>query len=268
MAAVIFEPVSPNPRVISTSDFAEDGKRMLKEGYLAIGSAEFTWSGSPTDAQIIKKAREVGADVVVYKSKYDHTEKGVQQMLGVIPGTTYTTTSSGYANAYGTGNYTTQAYGSNGTYAYGTGSYSGSAYGSYHETSTATTDPQFYTYSVPYTAHVYYYGMVFYRRTKPPILGAHNTVLDEETQKVLGRNTGALVTVVVNNSPAFLANLMPGDVIIQMGIYEVTSPDTLSAALAQLADSHTTVTLLRNGIENSVSIKLNPIPIATPTDKS
>lgn len=267
IAAIVFELPSQNPRVFSTSDFAADGKRMLKEGFLPIGSADFTWSGSPTEAQIIKKAREVGADVVLYKSKYDHTETGVRPALGVIPGTTSTTTSSGTANAYGSGSYSASAYGSNGVYAYGSGTYSGSAYGSYQGSTTTTTDPQFYTYNVPYSAQVNSYGMAFYRHAKPPILGAHNVVLDEQAQKALGRNTGALVTVVVNNSPAFLSNLMPGDVITQVGQYQVTSPDALGAALGQLADSPTTVTFIRNNVEQAVAVKLNPIPVASQPSK-
>lgn len=264
VAAVIFEPPSPSPRIIATSDFNTDGKQMLMEGFLPIGSAEFTWSNSPTDAQIIKKAQEVAADVVLFNSKYDHTETGVRTMLGVIPGSSSTTTSSGSANAFGSGSYSASAYGSNGAYAYGSGTYSGSAYGSYYGATTTTTDPQFYTYNVPYSAQVYYYGMVFYRRAKPPILGAHNVVLDEQTRKNLGRNTGALVTAVVNNTPAFRANLMPGDVIIQVGQYQVNSPDDLGMALNELADMQTEVIFIRNGQEQRVPVKLNPKPLMPP----
>lgn len=261
VAELILEPPSKSPRVISSSNFVDDIISLRKEGYIAIGASEFTWSRVPTEAQILKKASEVRADMVLYSSKYDHTETGVTTALGVIPGTSSTTTTSGHASAYGSGSYSASAYGSGG-YAYGTGSYSGSAHGSYYGSTTTTTDPQLYTYNVPYTAHVYYYGIVFFRKAKPPILGAHNVVLDDETRKSLGRNTGAKVTVVVNNSPAFVSNIMPNDVITQIGQYAVNSPDDLGAALGALAGTNTSLTYIRGGTEYTVGVKLNPMPTA------
>jgi S1-C subfamily serine protease len=61
---------------------------------------------------------------------------------------------------------------------------------------------------------------------------------------------------------------MPGDVIIQIGQYPVNSPDDLGAALGALAGTQTTLTFIRNSIEQVVIVKLNPIPLVSqPTGK-
>lgn len=258
---VMLEPSASNPKVRITSDFATDVKQLLQDGYVLIGGAAFSWSNSPSEEKLSAKALEVGADVVVFNSTYSHMETGVKPIVGVTPGSTSTTTSSGYASVHGTANYTASAYGSGG-YVYGSGSATASAYGSYSGYSTTTTDPQFYTYYVPYQQQVNSYQIGFFRKSKPPVFGVYALALDDETRQQIQRNTGALVSLVVNSSPAFSSNILEGDIITRIGDYAVELPDDIQHLANRYAASTAAVELIRDGkiLSCDVSFGNSPTP--------
>ncbi len=257
--AAFFEPSSTTPRVMVTEDYDGDLLRLGEQGYWVVGISNFTWSGMPTQQQLSKKALEVGADIVLYNSEYSHTEEGVRPVLGVVPGSSTTVSSSGSANLNAYGSASASAYGSGG-YAYGTGSYTGHGYGNYYETSTISTPPQFYTYYVPYSARVNQFQVAFLRRGKRPILGIRGMPIPEEMRAALQRNTGVFVWLVQNSTPAFRANLLAGDVIVGIGDRGVSSPEDLSQVLFTHAGQPVDIRFIRNGQEMSVSATLNPLP--------
>lgn len=145
--------------------------------------------------------------MAIWASEYSHTEQGVRPIFTYIPGQTYTTTHYGTttANIYGTGGY-----------AYGYGTYSG--------TSTTTTPDTLDTQYVPYQRRIYNHGASFWRRTKPAVFGAIFSPVPEDLRNTLQRNTGAYVMLVMLDSPAFKANIMRGDVVIQLADKPVSSP--------------------------------------------
>lgn len=73
----------------------------------------------------------------------------------------------------------------------------------------------------------------------------------------LGRNTGALVEVVRQNSPAAAANILPGDVVIEIADTPIRDGAHAAEVMRSTnpADGRCTVKLLRNGAERSVVLR-------------
>lgn len=74
----------------------------------------------------------------------------------------------------------------------------------------------------------------------------------------LGRNTGALVEVVRQSSPAAAANILPGDVVIEIADTPIRDGSHAAEVMRSTspADGRCTVKLLRNGSERSVVLRL------------
>lgn len=78
----------------------------------------------------------------------------------------------------------------------------------------------------------------------PGPLGLYVELIPADRRGPLKRNTGAYVTAVAEESTAFFANILPGDVIIAAGDAEVRTPKDLDAVQAGVV-----LTVLRDGGE-------------------
>jgi len=235
------EPFSNNPQIFTGSnDPMTDSQHMLEKGYTLLGYSDFNDSKNVTQKQMMDQATNVGADMVIFYSKFSHTETGVAAFPVFTPGTTSTTNSFGQstANAYGTGGTAT-------------------AQGTYSGTSTTQTPGTFSTSYVPYQRQVYEYGASFWRKSKPAILGAVVQPLPDTLRAQLQRNTGVVIIAVMNDSPAFLANLLRGDVIIGIGDNSVSTPEEFSNALQVNKGKKVVVTFIRDGKNESLEVQLN-----------
>ena len=232
-------PPSSELRVFSSSNVQEDGRRLEEQGLVPIGFAGFR-GGIAGQQQLTAQARNVGADVVLYSSQFSHTEQGVIPWMSYQPGQTYTTQTYGTttANAYGSGGY-----------AYGSGTYSG-----YSTTSTPGT---YSTQYIPYQRQVFDQGAVFWRRMKPGVFGASFAPIPENLRTKLQRNTGVLVAVVVENSPAFKANVMRGDVITQIADKPVATVQELMDSLQSYAGQKIAFTVIRDMQTLELQVQLN-----------
>lgn len=231
-------PVSGEPRIIASSNMREDARRLEEQGYAAIGAAGFR-GGLVGQQQLVWQAKNVGAEVVLYTSQFSHTESGVAPVLSYQPGQTYTTQTYGTANA--------NAYGSGG-YAYGYGTYSG--------TSTTTTPGTLSTEYVPYSREVYDHGAVFWRRMKPGIFGARLAPIPETMRSTLQRNTGVLVDIVQIDTPAFRANILDGDVIIQIADKPVETVQQFIGLLPSYVGQKVSVKVIRGGQTLDIEVHL------------
>jgi len=61
----------------------------------------------------------------------------------------------------------------------------------------------------------------------------------------------------MNDSPAFLANLLRGDVIIGIGDNSVSTPEEFSNALQVNKGKKVVVTFIRDGKNESLEVQLN-----------
>jgi serine protease Do len=235
-------PPSSTPQIITTSaeGYAEEARRLEERGYVILGATSF-WGFNPTREQITEQATKVGADMAIWASAYSHTEQGVRPIFTYIPGQTYTTTHYGTetANIYGTGGYA-------------------SGYGTYSGTSTTTTPGTLDTQYVPYQRRIYNHGASFWRRTKPAVFGAALSPVPEDLRTTLQRNTGAYVMLIMPDSPAFKANIMRGDVVIQLADKPVSSPQELINLLSGFAGQKVSVKVLRGNQTLDIDVQLNP----------
>lgn len=78
-------------------------------------------------------------------------------------------------------------------------------------------------------------------------LGIHATLIPEAERQKLKRNTGAYVTAVDDESPAFFANIVAGDVVIAAGDRDVAVPRDLATVRPGVI-----LTVLRDGEELSI----------------
>lgn len=225
-------PPSKEPQIgiVTTATVQDECRHLVERGYALIGSAGFAGPLAPRD-QLIDQAKKVGAEVVLYGSDFSHTEEGIMPWLSYQPGQTFTT----------------QQYGTIGGYAY-----SGTA--------TTTTPGTYQTEFIPFQRQVFIQGATFWRRLKPGIFGAQFGPLPDEVRARLQRNSGVAVFAVVEGSPAFRANIMRGDVVVQISDREAATVQEGMASLDALAGQNVPVKIIRDGHTLTMDVQLNSAP--------
>ena len=100
---------------------------------------------------------------------------------------------------------------------------------------------------------------------KRPWLGASGQGVTPELARGLGlpRPEGVLIKNVVANSPAALAGLRNGDVVLSVGGHDVTSPDELRFRIATLTGN---ARMWRNGARHDLAVALTAPPEVPPRD--
>ena len=157
-----------------------------KQGYSVIGYSFFNSGRGESEENALQQGKKVGADlVVILNPKYTGS------ITNNIPITTPTTSTS-----YTTGSFT--AYGSSGTV---------NAYGS----ATTTTYGNATTY-IPVTTHRSDYGAIFFVKIRAK-LGLVVRDLNDSEIKKFNTSHGVIVSTIIKNSPAFVADILPGDYI-------------------------------------------------------
>jgi hypothetical protein len=223
-------PKEPQIAVVTRATFQEECRHLIERGYAFIGSADFAGPLASRD-QLIAQAKKVGAEVVLYDSDFSHTEEGIMPWLSYEPGQTFTT----------------QQYGTIGGYAY-----SGS--------STTTTPGTYQTEFIPYQRQVFIQGAAFWRRLKPGIFGAQFGPLPDDLRARVQRNTGVLVLAVVEGSPAFRANIMRGDIIVQISDRDASTVQEMMASLDALAGQKVPIKIIRDTQTLTMEVQLNSAP--------
>jgi hypothetical protein len=232
-------PYSGSTKIYTPANLTNDVRDLYRNGYSLIGVSAF--QGPPqANGALMSQAKKVGADIVLISSAYLGSQQAAVPWIQYNPGQTYTTTSSGTVNA--------NVWGSGG-YAYGTGNYYG--------TSTTTSPGTFNTQIIPVTVHQYQYEAAFFRKMPRPILGVLPQPLPPEIRQQLERNTGVYAWIVRDNSPAFAANILEGDVILKLNGEDVISVDDYIAKYTRLAGEKVDVQIWRNGQIKSISLQLN-----------
>ena len=237
-------PPERGPQIVTTpfAKHRDEGQRLEERGYVIIGEANFQ-GGAPTQQQLLARAKAVGAEVVLFSAEFSHTEQGVAPVFSYQPGTTSTTTQQGTvrANAFGSGGY-----------AYGSGNYSGTA--------TTTTQGTLQTQYVPYQRQIHEYGATFWKRMKTGVLGLRLGPIPDNLKATLERNTGGYVRAVTEGSPAFKANILRGDVLVQIADKSFATVEEFMAILPTYAGQKTVIKILRGSRTLDIEVQLNPQP--------
>lgn len=203
IAATRLSPPPSTPQVGHWSGTPDEAYRHFGElGYSVIGYSSFN-GGRGTEAQAIEQGKKVHADlVVVMDPRYTGTRSTV---VPIVTPTSQTSVTNGTATAYGTGRYAT-VYGTATTTTYGT-----------------------QTNLVPISTDRFDFGAIYMVKAKM-YFGAFFRDLTDEERQSLGSNRGVYVMTVVNDSPAFNADVLAGDVIVTVN-GERVSTELLRARL-------------------------------------
>lgn len=241
-------PWSGHTSVFRPTNPPEDVKDLSRKGYIVLGESAFQGAAATTEQMLLSQAKKVGADVILYIANYLGSQQTAMPWMQYNPGQTYTTTSSGVvsANAYGSGGY---AYGS----------------GTYYGTSTTSTPGTYSTQMIPITLNYYSHDALFFRKNWPPVLGTQVQPLTEDLKSTLQRNSGVLVGVVINDSPAFRANILQGDVILKIAGEDVASPQDYSEKMQKLSGQKVDIEIWRAGETKTIPVQLNVSQRPEPT---
>ena len=228
-------PPSASPVVEHAAPPGDNGQAILdsyaKRGYTMIGQSMFNSGRQENEYAAVRQAQEVGADLVlIFNPRYTGS---VTSSVPITTPTTTTSYSTGTATAYGPMGPVT-AYGSGTTTTYG-----------------STTN------YVPMTVHRSDYGAVYFVKTRIRFGVLARDLTDTERQE-LQSNKGAVVRVVVDGSPAFDADILPGDVITALDGVSVASGKALLALLPERGGKLVSLSIIRHGQRIEKSVRLNP----------
>ena len=214
-------PATQPVQVYSSSDLNKDVPAMITRGYLVVGQSSFNGtSNAASDLNLKQQAEKIGAHIVLVNSRYTHTETGAVPLTIPQNSTTYSTA---HATAIGPGGVVN---------AYGNG------------TSTTYSSQ---TVMVPFSVQRGDYAAVFMAKIKPRF-GAQFGPLDEVARKRLETNQGVVVNVVMEGSPAYLSDILPGDILLKMGDDQIQSAEHMMRTLLQKYQGQTvSFTIDRNG---------------------
>lgn len=176
--------IEPSVRA-STGDATKDADSMYAEGYIAIGYSSFNGPAQGLRGAL-EQGKKVGATYVVVSAQYAYTVSGAMPITTPTAQTSYTT---GTVNAYGSGGYAS-------------GNYSGT---------TTTYGSQ--TAYVPYSIPRYDQAAVYFAPLPRTGLGAWLRLPTDGEARALGTARARIVRSVRRGSPAYNADLLPGDVI-------------------------------------------------------
>ena len=201
-----------------------------KRGYEMIGYSMFNSGRGESEAAAVKQGQTVGADLVlIFNPQYTGS------VTSNIPITTPTSTTSyttGSATAYGSGGPVT-------------------AYGN----ATTTTYGSKTTY-IPMTVNRSDYGAVYF--FKPHFnLGAYVRDLNDAERQEMQTNQGVVVLTIVDDTPAFRADILPGDFITAIDGERVPNQVGFGKLTAARKGQLIKVSLVRRGQQLDKTVQLN-----------
>ncbi len=225
-----FEQQSAPPKMFAGTSLESDYKMMVQRGYVLLGTSSFN-AGETPDKLALAHARKIYADIVLTYFKYTETLSG--NMPLILPDTQTSTT-------YMSGN----VYGSGGGYA----NYSGNAY---------TTSYGSKTTYIPYNVRRYDYFASYWKKAKMPRFGGMILDLSDASKKALESNKGAEVGIVREGSPAFNADVLEGDIILEINNTQVTNAPHVWQLVFESKGKKTPFKIFRNGCVIEKEIVLN-----------
>jgi membrane-associated protease RseP (regulator of RpoE activity) len=200
-----------------------------RRGYAPMGTASFVSERKESDAAAVQQARTVGADLVVIAEPV-HRGSSTRNIPLTLP-TTTTAHSSGTATVYGSGG-TATAYGNATTTLYGT-----------------------QTSIIPITVNHTGYGAVFFVKQRLA-LGVHTRPLTDPERARLQSNKGVVIMNVVDGSAAYNADLLVGDIILNIDGEVVTTSEAMNALLGQKKGRTVRIKFNRDGKELEKEVTL------------
>lgn len=207
----------------SSQDLDAASQELYSQGYLLVGYAGYV-AETVVPEQLRASASKLGASLVLVSSEYLGERTTVRDV----------TTRSGGSLATA-------------------GVFSPSLAGPI--TAFTFVPGQTQTHFVPFSERQFRNQALFWRKRKPNPLGVFADYLPDPLRKELQRNTGALVIGIEPDGPAFLANILVGDVIVAIGGNPVHTPSDLQR-ISQAAQGESELEVIRNGKDVRLKVQV------------
>ena len=217
------------PKIMpSTLDASRDVAVLWEKGYRPIGESRFE-AGWNSDKDALKFAKKIGAAYVVRYSADKGTRSGT---------TTYTTHRS-----------SDSPFRVNVTGGYGRtiGTLSGTMTTRWTETE-----------SIPYSYTVYGQTAVYFSLLEKRGSGLFLIPPTKEGAEAAGTDLGGQVLAVREGSPAYNADILPGDVIIALDGQGLPTFSSFNRIIAEAGDAPILVTLYRKHVEHQIAMLIPP----------
>lgn len=211
-------------------DKPEDVKEYLKESFVVFGESNFNAGGGVSLSGLQAHGEKVGADIVLYWAGNARTTQTAMVIPHYNPGTQQTT----YLNGYGSG-----------------GSFSGTA---------TTYSPGTYSSEVvPVTVTRMDYSALFLRkRVTKPALGIRVREMTSAEASAVGTNSAVGIDLVVRHAPAFEADVMDGDYLLEIDGTKIPDVKTFLRLIETKRGQTITLLLSRRGTRITKTIRTNP----------
>ncbi|WP_448250564.1 PDZ domain-containing protein [Thalassotalea agariperforans] len=221
------ELIGPNeePQIFGSNNIDQDIRTLRSKRYIVVGYSSFN-GGYEDTKNAAAQAKRIGATVVLTNSEYTNTQSSTSALLLPNNQTTYHS-----GSVYGGGTY---------------GGYSG----------TSTT---YGTTAVPFTTHQRRYDQVavyLVKSTQKIRFGVSVNDLTPGMRTELERNTGALIDIVIEDTPAFYSNVMAGDILVSIDGQPVKNGQHAIELMAAVPESQPSSSFLviRKGEEKSIKV--------------
>ena len=211
-------------------DSPEEVKAYLRDGYAVFGESNFNAGGGVSLDSLQGQGEKVGADIVLYWAGNAQTSQSAMVIPQFNPGTQQTT----YLNGYG--------YGS---------SFSGTA--------TTYTPGTYSSQVVPVTVTRMDYSALFLRkRVTRPALGISVRGMTSAEASSVGTNSAVAIELVMRHTPAFGADVMDGDFLLEIDGAKIPDVPTFLSTIDAKRGQTITVLLSRRGTRMTKTIRTNP----------
>jgi len=213
------------PKLYSSSNIESDLEQLIMNNYVLIGYSSFN-AGNVNQHLAVEHAKAVGASLILVTSQYTNTVSGNIPLE--LPKTEKSKTK-----------------------------HSGTIGGDYFSGTSNTTTQTTKTYNIPYNTRRFDYGALYFVKNKPLTLGIYSSDIPLELRKVIKRNRGVLVKLIINDSPAFYADIIPGDVIIKIADIDINNYEEFKSVLKKYKGQKTKFEIIRDGEHQILEIQLN-----------
>jgi hypothetical protein len=223
-------PAQPRVVTVNQQNAKATYEDLRRHGYIQFAESSFyAPAAKVTNDQAIDQARTVGAALVTIGIKYHDTLSGVNSFTLPGPNQVSTVNTTGNVN----------------------GSF-------YNANSTITTPGAPQQYNIPYSVdrNDFYAGYWIHQDPKSYKFGGLLLDLPADVRSRLQRNTGVWCPIVVVGTPAFLANVMDGDVIVKINGIDVTDQASFRQQLEQFSGQPVTFDVIRGTSPMSVKMTL------------
>lgn len=233
------------PAIQTSQDLDADSERLYRSGHLLVAYSGFSAEGIALES-VKTQAQALGAAVVLVQSKFAGLETELRAVTTRTSGGVATSVASGSVTATQQGSTSTQALGSGG-HASASGMYSGTGSAYYTGSGFTILPSRATTEFVPFSKRQYDNQITYWRKRRPNALGVYCDYLPESLRRELQRNTGAYVIGLEEAGPAFMANVLVGDVIVAVDSAPVNIPSDIQLAAESARGRSAEIEVLRAG---------------------